>query len=162
MGTEEDVYIQGDRPPSPYLVLQQISEEAVRVAGEALQGVYSRSNSTSHSVPPRHRRCQSEVVAGPHGHSNSFQRFKSQMQRAWRWGGFSKEEGERCSFNPEVLANQKRQWYQLHSKTMVFHLNMFSSVLSFFFYNKFLVGYFITVFYWFEKLLKVRCAIWYW
>lgn len=106
-----------DKASSPYNVLQQISEEAVRVAGEALQGVYSHSNSSSNLTGPRHRRCQSEVLTGGHTRTNSFQRFKCQMQRAWRWGGFSRENGYRSSFNPEVLANQKRQWYQRHSKT---------------------------------------------
>ncbi|KAK3193332.1 hypothetical protein Dsin_024642 [Dipteronia sinensis] len=118
MEIKEDVCTQEDRPkslspsPSTYLVLQQISEEAVRVAGEALQGVYS-----PHFLP-RHRRSQSEVITGPHARNNGFQRLKSHMQKAWRWGGFLKEEGYHSSFNPEVLANQKRQWYQLHSKTM--------------------------------------------
>ncbi|KAL5796436.1 hypothetical protein ACOSQ2_001256 [Xanthoceras sorbifolium] len=118
METKEDVCTQEDTPSSPspspsaYLVLQNISEEAVRVAGEALQGVYSPH------VPPRHRRAQSEVITGPHAHNNGFQRLKSHMQKAWRWGGSLKEEGCQSSFNPEVLANQKRQWYQRHSKTM--------------------------------------------
>ncbi|KAL9436186.1 hypothetical protein AB3S75_022275 [Citrus x aurantiifolia] len=106
-----------DKASSPYHVLQQISEEAVRVAGEALQGVYSHSNSSSNLMGPRHRRSQSEVLTAGHTRTNSFQRFKCQMQRAWRWGGFSRENGYRSSFNPEVLANQKRLWYQRHSKS---------------------------------------------
>lgn len=113
-----------DKASSPYHVLQQISEEAVRVAGEALQGVYSHSNSSSNLMVPRHRRSQSEVLTAGHTRTNSFQRFKCQMQRAWRWGGFSRENGYRSSFNPEVLANQKRLWYQRHSKSTVFYLNM--------------------------------------
>ncbi|KAK1559708.1 hypothetical protein Q3G72_017478 [Acer saccharum] len=118
METKEDVCTQEDSPkslspsPSAYLVLQQLSEEAVRVAGEALQGVYSPH------FPPRHRRSQSEVITGPQAHNNGFQRLKGHMQKAWRWGGVLKEEGYQSSFNPEVLANQKRQWYLLHSKTM--------------------------------------------
>ncbi|KAH9729089.1 UDENN domain-containing protein [Citrus sinensis] len=106
-----------DKASSPYHVLQQISEEAVRVAGEALQGVYSHSNSSSNLMGPRHRRSQSEVLTAGHTRTNSFQRFKCQMQRAWRWGGFSRENGYQSSFNPEVLANQKRLWYQRHSKS---------------------------------------------
>lgn len=113
-----------DKASSPYHVLQQISEEAVRVAGEALQGVYSHSNSSSNLMGPRHRRSQSEVLTAGHTRTNSFQRFKCQMQRAWRWGGFSRENGYQSSFNPEVLANQKRLWYQRHSKSTVFYLNM--------------------------------------
>ncbi|KAK9206438.1 hypothetical protein WN943_016714 [Citrus x changshan-huyou] len=106
-----------DKASSPYHVLQQISEEAIRVAGEALQGVYSHSNSSSNLMGPRHRRSQSEVLTAGHTRTNSFQRFKCQMQRAWRWGGFSRENGYQSSFNPEVLANQKRLWYQRHSKS---------------------------------------------
>ncbi|KAH9729081.1 UDENN domain-containing protein [Citrus sinensis] len=90
-----------DKASSPYHVLQQISEEAVRVAGEALQGVYSHSNSSSNLMGPRHRRSQSEVLTAGHTRTNSFQRFKCQMQRAWRWGGFSRENGYQSSFNPE-------------------------------------------------------------
>lgn len=116
MEKKEDDSAQEERPSSSYCVLQHISEEAVRVAGEALQGVYPRS---SPEPGPGHRRSQSEVLNGLHRRSNSFQKLKSQVQRAWRWGGFSREEGYRCSFNPEVLANQKRQWYQYHSKSAV-------------------------------------------
>ncbi|PPD95858.1 hypothetical protein GOBAR_DD07116 [Gossypium barbadense] len=32
------------------------------------------------------------------------------MQKALRWGGNSRDDRFRSSFNPEVLANQKRQW----------------------------------------------------
>ncbi|XP_031250200.1 uncharacterized protein LOC116108064 isoform X1 [Pistacia vera] len=117
METKENYDAQEDTPSSPIRVLQQISEEAVRVAGEALQGAYSRSSSSAHLLEPRHRRSQSEILMGAHGRSNSFQRLKSHMQRAWRWGGLSREDDYQYSFNPEVLANQKRQWYQLHSKS---------------------------------------------
>ncbi|GAV84174.1 DENN domain-containing protein [Cephalotus follicularis] len=119
MDTKEDADAQDDRlSVSPYWIIQQISEEAFRVAGEALHNVYS-GNPSSGSGMPVHRRSQSEVLSGGHRHSNSFQKFKSQMQKAWKWGSHMLEEGYRFSFNPEVLANQKRQWYQYHSKTMV-------------------------------------------
>lgn len=68
---------------------------------------------------PRHRRAQSEVIV--HRRSNSFQRLKSHVQRAWRWGSGpgGREEGRGAAgFNPEILANQKRQWYQHRSKVM--------------------------------------------
>ncbi|KAF7120865.1 hypothetical protein RHSIM_Rhsim13G0040500 [Rhododendron simsii] len=106
-------------PTSPYQVLQQISEEAFRAAGEAIQSVYlgSSLNNQLPGLEPGHRRCQSEVLTGAeHRRSNSFQRWKSQMQRALRWGNNPREQGRCLAFNPEVLANQKRQWYQLHSK----------------------------------------------
>lgn len=46
---------------------------------------------------------------------NGFQRFKTHMQRALNWGGGQ----EQAFFNPEILAHQKRQWHQFHSKTTV-------------------------------------------
>ncbi|KAL9677568.1 hypothetical protein QQ045_005801 [Rhodiola kirilowii] len=106
---------QADRPPSPYQVLQHISEEAVRVAGEALHSVYSNSPSP---IGLGHRRSHSEVVNGFHKRSNSFQRLKSHMQKALRWGSNLREEGCSPCFNPEILANQKRQWYQFHSRAL--------------------------------------------
>ncbi|GAB2241237.1 hypothetical protein Droror1_Dr00018012 [Drosera rotundifolia] len=110
-----------DRPASPLWVLQQISEEAVKMANEAIQNVYAsggggRSGSSS-PVSPGHRRSQSEVVSRTHKRSNSFQNIKFQIQRAWKWGGNSQDVSQALNFNPEVLANQKRQWYQFHSKS---------------------------------------------
>lgn len=124
---EDDNGHDHDHDPSPYEVLQQISEEAVRVASEAIQSVYNGSNS-GHNSPVsaklvHHRRVRSEIVPSAHLRSNSFQRWKNQMQKAFQKSGLSKEEHDSTSssynksnFNPEVLANQKRQWYQLHSK----------------------------------------------
>ncbi|GAB2298555.1 hypothetical protein Dimus_032622 [Dionaea muscipula] len=105
-----------DRPTSPLWVLQQISEEAVKMANEAIQNVYMGGSGNSSPVSPGHRRSQSEVVSRTHKRSNSFQSIKSQIQKAWKWGGKS-QDGNRFNFNPEVLANQKRQWYQLQSKS---------------------------------------------
>ncbi|XP_059626112.1 uncharacterized protein LOC132269098 isoform X2 [Cornus florida] len=114
METKED----GDaQEVSPYQVLQQISEEAVRVAGEKIQSVYSGSSNIP-PLPPVHRRSQSEVLTAVHRRNNSFQRWKSQVQKALRWGSNLREPSCCSSFNPEVLANQKRQWYQFHSKTL--------------------------------------------
>ncbi|KAK1290206.1 hypothetical protein QJS10_CPB18g01821 [Acorus calamus] len=48
--------------------------------------------------------------------SSSFQRWKRQMQKAWKWGPNHEENGLRSSLNVEAMANQKRQWYQVHSK----------------------------------------------
>ncbi|CAN4098113.1 unnamed protein product [Withania somnifera] len=110
---------QEESPSSPYRVLQQISEEAVRVAGEALQNVYSSSSSKFSSSGVGHRRSRSEMVTSSVTRSGSnFTKWKSQMQKTLRkWGSTSQEDSSFLSFNPEVLANQKRQWYQLHSKT---------------------------------------------
>lgn len=110
---------QEELPSSPYRVLQQISEEAVRVAGEALQNVYSSSSSKFSTTGVGHRRSRSETVTSSVQRSGSnFTKWKSQMQKTLRnWGSTSQEDSSFLSFNPEVLANQKRQWYQLHSKT---------------------------------------------
>lgn len=111
MDTKEDAELLEDRsqevqPPSPYVVLKNMSEEMV---GEAPQ--------TTQPMPPAHRRSQSEVINPGHMRSSGFQKLKTQMQKAWRWGSNSREQD--YNFNPEVLTNQKRQWYQLHSKTLV-------------------------------------------
>ncbi|CAL5353570.1 unnamed protein product [Camellia sinensis] len=120
METKEDGDAQEEWPTSPYQVLQHISEEAVRVAGEAIQSVYvgCSPNNIQPSEPPGHRRSQSEVLTKVHKRNNSFQRLKTHMQKALRWGSNSREQTLFSSFNPEILANQKRQWYQLHSKSL--------------------------------------------
>ncbi|KAM7271491.1 hypothetical protein ACFE04_030705 [Oxalis oulophora] len=89
MGSKEEDDVVENRP-----VLLPLSNEVSRLAG------------------PGHRRAQSEVL---HKQTNGISRFKSSMQRAWKWG-HSRDEGYFSTFNPEILANQKRQWYQLHSK----------------------------------------------
>ncbi|XP_062148406.1 uncharacterized protein LOC133857238 isoform X1 [Alnus glutinosa] len=119
MDTKEDAEVQEELPPSPIWVLHHLSEEAFRVAGEALHSVYSgHSNFPPMGPEQGHRRSQSEVVTKVHRRNSSFQRLKSQMQKAWKWGSDSREEDYRRSFNPEVLANHKRQWYQFQSKSM--------------------------------------------
>nr|XP_043611448.1 uncharacterized protein LOC122583071 [Erigeron canadensis] len=69
------------------------------------------------SVGTNHRRCRSEIVTSLNNNnntqSNGFQRFKTHMQRALNWGAGQ----DQAFFNPEILANQKRQWYQFQSKT---------------------------------------------
>nr|XP_004292250.2 PREDICTED: uncharacterized protein LOC101314825 isoform X1 [Fragaria vesca subsp. vesca] len=109
MDAKEDAEGHEEGGSSPIPVLQQMSEEAFRVAGEPLN--------SPHMPPlaPGHRRAQSEVVTTRPKRSNSFQKLKNQMQKAWRWG--TNQDDSRMNFNPEVLANQKRQWYRLHSKS---------------------------------------------
>ncbi|XP_056686888.1 uncharacterized protein [Spinacia oleracea] len=110
MELKGDVDVPEERPASPLWVLHHISEEAVRVANEYL------SSANTSPVWTGHKRSQSEVVKQTHRRSNSFQNLKSQISKAWRWGGNSQYENGRLNFNPEVLANQKRQWYQLHTQ----------------------------------------------
>ncbi|XP_078427691.1 DENN (AEX-3) domain-containing protein isoform X3 [Wolffia australiana] len=48
--------------------------------------------------------------------SKSVQRFIRQMQRVWKKAPVSsRDQGSRANVNLEAMANQKRQWYQIHS-----------------------------------------------
>ncbi|CAI0386275.1 unnamed protein product [Linum tenue] len=114
-----------DWSPSPYVVLQNVSEEAIRVAGNKHQSVYPGGGKAHAEAPTptslphsHHQRSQSEVLTSDAKGNNSFQKFKVHMQKALLWGGNSSEQDLLVpTFNPEVLADQKRQWYQLHSKS---------------------------------------------
>lgn len=100
--------------------------DAGKVAGETFQNVYFNGPVLPQSPSLGHRRSQSEMGTPGHKRTNSFQRLKTQMQKAWR-GVSNLREDNRPTFNPEVLANQKRQWYQLHSsKALVFNLSRVS------------------------------------
>ncbi|XP_024626920.1 uncharacterized protein [Medicago truncatula] len=122
MDAKEEVEPNEEIPTSPMrVVLQQISEGAFRVAGEALHSMYSGAGGSSlPQIGPSvaHRRSKSEIVTKGFQRSHSFQKLKVHVQKAWGWGGKSREEGLPPIFNPEVMANQKRQWYQLHPKSM--------------------------------------------
>lgn len=74
---------------------------SVRVSGEAAPGAFSWTSKLGSAGLRR---------------NSSFQRLKSQVQRAWKWGSVPRERGLKSTFNPEVLANQKREWYQLQSR----------------------------------------------
>ncbi|CAN8257549.1 unnamed protein product [Cochlearia groenlandica] len=89
--------------------------DAVKSAGETIQNVYFSGPVLPQSPSLGHTRTQSEMIETPgHRRTNSFQRLKTQMQKAWR-GVSNLRDDNRPTFNPEVLANQKRQWYQIHS-----------------------------------------------
>lgn len=120
----KDVQDDWSTPPSPIEVLQQLSKEAVRMAGEAWGSHHARPvNDPSLDPGPRHRRARSEIVTSFHdssGSTSNFQRLKCHMQRALHLGGrCSRDDSQYSSFDPEILANQKRQWYQLNSKPLV-------------------------------------------
>ncbi|PNT78219.1 uncharacterized protein LOC100831773 isoform X2 [Brachypodium distachyon] len=117
-----------------------LSEQRARGAGEgnstagagssAMNDSWSRSPSaassprlsgTSSSSPPA-----SQIKhQARHVRTSSFQRFRQQMQRAWKWGPIGggggaerspREHLLRTTLNIEAMANQKRQWYQVHSQ----------------------------------------------
>ncbi|KAG5043648.1 hypothetical protein JHK87_007563 [Glycine soja] len=120
MDSKEEAEHHEDRPTSPMRVLQQLSEGAFRVAGEAFHNMYSGGGPSMPQMGPgAHRRCQSELVTREGvQRNNSFQKLRSHVHKAWRWGGRFREEVSPASFNPEVMANQKRQWYRLHPKNL--------------------------------------------
>ncbi|XP_039020371.1 uncharacterized protein LOC120152165 [Hibiscus syriacus] len=123
METKEEAEENEDNPPLPPWELNHLLEEEEKegvkdkVDGEAQNLKQSRISDPSRLPPLGHRRTQSEVLAAGHRRNNNFLRMKTYMQKALRWGGVPKDGKYQSSFNPEVLANQKRQWYQLHSKT---------------------------------------------
>ncbi|XP_039030840.1 uncharacterized protein LOC120165366 [Hibiscus syriacus] len=123
METKEEAEGNEDNLPLPPWELNHHFEEEEKedvkdkVDGEAQNPKQSRSSDPSRLPPLGHRRSQSEVLAAGHRRNNNFLRMKTFMQKALRWGGIPKDGKYQSSFNPEVLANQKRQWYQLHSKT---------------------------------------------
>nr|VDD29101.1 unnamed protein product [Brassica oleracea] len=90
------------------------SSDAVKAAGETIQNVYFSGPVLPQSPSLGRKHSQSEMETPGHRRTNSFQRLKTQMHKAWR-GVSNLREDNRPTFNPEVLANQKRQWYQLHS-----------------------------------------------
>ena len=51
--------------------------------------------------------------------SSSIQRFRRQMQRVWKRTGGWPDQSMKVSVNLEAMANQKRQWYQIHSQSQV-------------------------------------------
>uniref|UniRef100_A0A453J058 Uncharacterized protein n=2 Tax=Aegilops tauschii subsp. strangulata TaxID=200361 RepID=A0A453J058_AEGTS len=90
------------------------------------------SRSRSSSAPPSPRPPSSPAPqTRPHPRhvrTSSFQRFRQQMQRAWKWGPVGgggdaerspREQLLRTTVNIEAMANQKRQWYQVHAKVRV-------------------------------------------
>ncbi|KAK8717923.1 hypothetical protein V6N13_045173 [Hibiscus sabdariffa] len=125
METKEEAEGKEDNPPSSLWELNNIFEEEKKEEGvkakmdrETRDTNQLRSSNPSRLPPLGHRRSQSEVPAAGHRRENGFLRLRAYMQKALRWGGNPKDGKYQSSFNPEVLANQKRQWYQLHSKTM--------------------------------------------
>ncbi|KAK8674410.1 hypothetical protein V6N13_112701 [Hibiscus sabdariffa] len=125
METKEEAEGKEDNPPSPLWELNQLFEEDEKKEGvknkmdrETQNPNQLRTLNPSRLPPLGHRRSQSEVPAAGHRRENSFLRLRASMQKALRWGGIPKDGKYQSNFNPEVLANQKRQWYQLHSKTM--------------------------------------------
>ncbi|KAL1350148.1 uncharacterized protein [Arachis hypogaea] len=70
-----------------------------------------------------HRRAQTELFTQGIQRVDSFQKLKAHVNKAFRWGNRFREPDSPSSDSPshlslEVMANQKRQWYQLHPKSM--------------------------------------------
>ncbi|KAL0435535.1 UNVERIFIED_CONTAM: DENN domain-containing protein 5B [Sesamum radiatum] len=114
-------------PGSPIHVLDKVPKEAVKKTSESSQNSnlgIPVENTLKLVQPLRHRRIHGEVATSFHrrgSSTNNFHKWKSQMQKALQWGSsnFREDSHSQCSsFDPEILANQKRQWYQLQSKTL--------------------------------------------
>ena len=92
------------------------------------------TESSVHSAPSSPARSATSTSSSPllqikqqarHVRTSSFQRFRQQMQRAWKWGPIGggerspREQLLRTTMNIEAMTNQKRQWYQIHSMAQV-------------------------------------------
>nr|XP_010933158.1 uncharacterized protein LOC105053615 isoform X2 [Elaeis guineensis] len=96
-----------------------IEDTAAAPAMEKSPGQSASLSGTSQCSSPLAR-----LREARHVRSNSFQRWRRQIQRAWRWGpsggnnsNSGREQGFKTTLNLEVMANQKRQWYQIQSKS---------------------------------------------
>ncbi|MED6147252.1 hypothetical protein PIB30_042351 [Stylosanthes scabra] len=136
MHTKEEAEPHEDRPSSP--ILRQISDGLLKVVGEVSNTMYSvdaadggmdggggggsgRSSEPEKRPSLLHRRAQSELITQGIQRVDSFQKLKAHVHKALRWGNKSREPESPSSPSHlclEVMANQKRQWYQLHPKTM--------------------------------------------
>ncbi|KAE8681744.1 alcohol dehydrogenase class-3 [Hibiscus syriacus] len=118
METKEEAEGQEDRSRSSIWEINPDFQEAVNEVVETRNPVQPGNTGPPRLPPSGHRHTRSEFPTSGNWRSNSFHRLKIQMQKAWQWGGHSRDDWYHSSFNPEVLANQKRQWYQLSSKSM--------------------------------------------
>lgn len=102
------------------------------------------TDSSMHSAPSSPARSATSTSSWPlpqvkpqtrHVRTGSFQRFRQQMQRAWKWGPIGgggggerspREQLLRTTMNIEAMTNQKRQWYQIHSKAQVQRAHLFA------------------------------------
>ncbi|KAL0286999.1 UNVERIFIED_CONTAM: hypothetical protein Sangu_2710900 [Sesamum angustifolium] len=114
-------------PGSPIHALHKVPKEAVKKTSEPLQNSYPGipvEDTLKLVQPLKYSRIHSEGATSFHRRGNStnnFHKWKFQMQKALQWGSsnFREDSHSQCSsFDPEILANQKRQWYQLQSKTL--------------------------------------------
>uniref|UniRef100_A0A0D9VPH5 UDENN domain-containing protein n=1 Tax=Leersia perrieri TaxID=77586 RepID=A0A0D9VPH5_9ORYZ len=94
-------------------------ETRLRFSSAPSSPVLSGASSSSSPLPQIKQQAR-------HVRTGSFQRFRQQMQRAWKWGPIGsgggagrspREQLLRTTVNFEAMANQKRQWYQIHSKS---------------------------------------------
>ncbi|CAA0833412.1 DENN (AEX-3) domain-containing protein [Striga hermonthica] len=127
MRSKENIDIQDNwwsAPDSPIEMLHKFSQKAVKRASDSLHSSYSGSpnrNTPNPEHPEGHRRTHSDLTSSlPRSTSSiNFQKWKSQVQRAlyWRSRSFC-EDRQYFSFDPEMLANQKRQWYKIQSRAL--------------------------------------------
>lgn len=120
--------------PSEQLARGAEEHESPMATPRAGSPLREETESSMHSAPSSPARSATSTSSSPlsqikqqarHVRTGSFQRFRQQMQRAWKWGPIGgggggerspREQLLRTSLNIEAMANQKRQWYQIHSK----------------------------------------------
>ncbi|KAI4965141.1 hypothetical protein ZWY2020_057393 [Hordeum vulgare] len=120
---EEEAY---ESPPaSGASGLWGLTARAGRLGSPGMEDSRSRSSSAPPSPGPSSSPAPQIRPHPRHVRTSSFQRFRQQMQRAWKWGPVGggggaerspREQLLRTTVNIEAMANQKRQWYQIHAK----------------------------------------------
>jgi hypothetical protein len=111
--------------------------ESVKSADVASSQIPSKQSKESES--PMMSRIATIKQQAKHMRSESFQKWRRQMQRAWRWGpsgwggagsNSNREEVVRATVNFEAMANQKRMWYQIYSKSRVLRIEISRNSMS--------------------------------
>jgi hypothetical protein len=96
-------------------------------------GSKTPSKQSKESESPMMSRIATIKQQAKHMRSESFQKWRRQMQRAWRWGpaggggagsNSNREQVVRATVNFEAMANQKRMWYQMYSKSRVLRIEI--------------------------------------
>ncbi|KAJ4877015.1 DENN (AEX-3) domain-containing protein [Raphanus sativus] len=81
--------------------------DAVIAAGETIQNVYFNGPVLPQSPSLAHKHPQNEIETPGHRRTNSFQRLKTQMHKAWR-GVSNLRDDSRPTFNPEGLSKPRK------------------------------------------------------
>ncbi|EFJ08411.1 hypothetical protein SELMODRAFT_448043 [Selaginella moellendorffii] len=97
--------------PEQRSFLAQTTEEVARAAVAAAAAIRPRPSIV---VSSRHPIDSSSAFQN----NNSFNKWRRQLQKVWKWGLYPREGGKKSSFNPELLTKQKRQWIELQLQAL--------------------------------------------